>query len=124
MRMKTAVPFGDRCKARNLLRSYWPRRSSFRRKKLRSIEPCSGGFGRRLLADLPLQAAMISRVVGKPVKVTWSREEDTRHDYYRPATLANRPAQLLSKLKSESVIESRSPAAHKHWVVVSPLVAE
>jgi len=46
-----------------------------------------GGFGRRLVADFALQAALISRAVARPVKVVWSREEDMQHDIYRPATL-------------------------------------
>jgi isoquinoline 1-oxidoreductase subunit beta len=46
-----------------------------------------GGFGRRLVPDFPVQTALISRAVGKPVKVIWDREEDIRRDFYRPATL-------------------------------------
>src|SRR4029453_7214844 len=46
-----------------------------------------GGFGRRLLVDFAVQAALVSKAVGKTVKVVWSREEDMHHDVYRPATL-------------------------------------
>jgi isoquinoline 1-oxidoreductase beta subunit len=43
-----------------------------------------GGFGRRLEADMALNAARIAREVRGPVKVIWSREEDIRHDVFRP----------------------------------------
>ena len=48
-----------------------------------------GGFGRRVETDVTRQAAMIAaRLPGTPIRLTWSREEDMRHDFYRPAALA------------------------------------
>lgn len=46
-----------------------------------------GGFGRRLWTDFSRQAALVSRAVGRPVQVIWSRETDMQHDIYRPAVL-------------------------------------
>ncbi|HEY9436804.1 MAG TPA: molybdopterin cofactor-binding domain-containing protein, partial [Blastocatellia bacterium] len=41
-----------------------------------------GGFGRKSKPDYVAEAALLSREVGKPVKVTWTREDDIRYDYY------------------------------------------
>jgi isoquinoline 1-oxidoreductase beta subunit len=44
-----------------------------------------GGFGRRLMADYACEAIYISKNIGKPVQVVWSREDDIQHDFFRPA---------------------------------------
>ena len=54
-----------------------------------------GGFGRRSMVEFGVIAARIAQAQpGVPVAVTWSREEDMRHDHYRPGALARMSATL------------------------------
>ncbi|HEV7825437.1 MAG TPA: molybdopterin cofactor-binding domain-containing protein, partial [Mycobacteriales bacterium] len=45
-----------------------------------------GSFGRRLFFDAALEAAQVSKKLGRPVKLMWTRVDDTRHGRMRPAT--------------------------------------
>ena len=46
------------------------------------------GLGRRFEIDLPIHAARVSKEAGVPVKVVWSREDDTKRDFFRPGAVA------------------------------------
>ncbi len=72
-----------------------------------------GGFGRRLEADFVAEAVRISKAVGAPVKLIWSREDDVQHGFYRPATYnrlaagldpAGRPVAWTHRIVAPSIL--------------------
>ncbi|MEO8103949.1 MAG: molybdopterin cofactor-binding domain-containing protein [Betaproteobacteria bacterium] len=77
-----------------------------------------GGFGRRLDADFVFQAvAIAAQAAGRPVQMLWTREQDLRHDFYRPAATARlraavdaqaRVTALDQKVACESVGRARN----------------
>ncbi len=73
-----------------------------------------GGFGRRTEVDAPLYAAAIAaQTGGKPVKVTWSREEDIRHDTYRPMAEARLRGTLKDGLPEALDYRIAAPSINK-----------
>src|SRR6059036_3076558 len=72
-----------------------------------------GGFGRRLEPDFVSEAVRLSKAVGAPVKVIWSREDDVRHGFYRPATYNRFVAGLDA---------TGSPVAWTHRIVAPPIL--
>lgn len=73
-----------------------------------------GGFGRHLDLDVVVQAAQISKALGKPVKLIWSREDDMTHDFYRPLGVHHLtggidaqgdPVALQVKVASQSILQ-------------------
>lgn len=55
----------------------------FKEDQVTSYTPLLGGaFGRKSKPDFGAEAALISKAIGAPVKVTWSREDDIQHGYY------------------------------------------
>lgn len=73
-----------------------------------------GGFGRRAEMDFVQQAVQIAmQMPNTPIKLTWTREEDMRHDYYRPAAIA----------RAEGIVDGGVPHAYK-LDVAAPSVIE
>jgi isoquinoline 1-oxidoreductase beta subunit len=86
---------------------------------VRRSDYLGGGFGRRLLPDFVVQAALVSRAVQAPVKLIWAREEDTRRDYFRPASTIRltaaldalgRPAAVHARVVSPTILAPVAPA--------------
>jgi isoquinoline 1-oxidoreductase beta subunit len=90
-----------------------------------------GGFGRRLEMDVVTQAVTLAKAVSRPVQVSWSREEDLRHDYYRPAAIVRVdaavdakgiPIALRYRIASQSVMERFTPLLT--WIKEDPTIFE
>jgi isoquinoline 1-oxidoreductase subunit beta len=86
-----------------------------------------GGFGRRLIIDYVIEAVLLSQHVGRPVRVNWTREDDTRGGYYRPfahtkvrgaVDADGRPAALDYHTMSQSLLELETwlPSILPQWM--------
>jgi isoquinoline 1-oxidoreductase subunit beta len=74
-----------------------------------------GGFGRKSMHDFVVEAGLLSRAMdGRPVKVTWTREDDIQHDYY----------QTVSVERLEGALDSSGKAvAWLHRSAAQPIAA-
>lgn len=72
-----------------------------------------GAFGRRLQVDYAIEAAEIAKKTGKPVKLTWTREDDMKHSFYRPPS--------LNKLTG-AVDKSGNPILFTHYVIAPSII--
>jgi isoquinoline 1-oxidoreductase beta subunit len=77
-----------------------------------------GGFGRRLEVDYAAQAVRVAMdCAGSPVQLIWPREEDTRHDFYRPMHVARLRAVLSPQGAARSLsIKSAGDAISPRWM--------
>ncbi len=84
-----------------------------------------GGFGRRTHPDYVQDAVEIAKIVGQPVKAVWSREEDIRHDRYRPISVQalqadldknGKPIGWRQRIASPSVMSLAFPGAVKNGI--------
>ncbi len=74
-----------------------------------------GGFGRRIPQDYVVEAALVSKAIGKPVKLVWSREDDMKNSMYRPAA---------SHFVTGALDEKGRPSAWRHTVVTQSLILQ
>jgi len=80
-----------------------------------------GGFGRRLLPDYVVEAAEVAKALpGTPVQLVWTREDDTQHGWYRPASVhrmqggldrTGKPVAWLHRVVAPSIAEQRVPGS-------------
>src|SRR5215469_15671187 len=82
-----------------------------------------GGFGRRAEQDFVVEAVELSKAMGAPVQVTWSREDDMQHDFYRPAVMvkfwagldgSGNPAAWKSRIVGPSIMSRFFPGSVKN----------
>jgi isoquinoline 1-oxidoreductase beta subunit len=80
-----------------------------------------GGFGRKSKPDYAIEAAVLSRAVdGKPVKVTWTRDDDLHHSYYHKVSVEHleagvdaqgKPVAWLHRTVGPTIVSTFNPAA-------------
>ena len=72
-----------------------------------------GGFGRRLVSDFVVEAALLLHKINQPVKVMWSREDDMCHSFLRPH---------VRHVLQASIGETRVPVAWRHRIAAPTIL--
>jgi isoquinoline 1-oxidoreductase beta subunit len=78
-----------------------------------------GGFGRKSRPDYAIQAAQLAASLGRPVQLIWTREEDVRQDFYRPAVQSRFRAALAS---NGDITAWENTYVDKHEPYEAPLI--
>ena len=87
-----------------------------------------GAFGRRLETDFVTQALIVSKSLKKPVQVVWTREEDTKHGFYRPLSISRfqvglnnegKPLQWESQVSQPNLLAQFVPSMG--WLNFDPM---
>jgi len=82
-----------------------------------------GGFGRRAEQDFIIESTELSKAVGAPVQVTYTREDDMQHDFYRPAMMvklwagldgAGKPTAWKTRIVGPSIMSRFFPGSVKN----------
>ena len=90
-----------------------------------------GGFGRRFAGDFIVAATLLSKQAGKPVKLVYTREDDTRAMFFRPASVVRfragldeggKPVSFSAKVASPSVLVGAGFAKELPKGVDSPAI--
>lgn len=86
-----------------------------------------GGFGRKSKPDYVIEAALLSKAMrGKPVKMTWTREDDLRHSYFHTVSLerleagldaAGKPVAWLHRTAAPSISSTFGPDSKQQMPV-------
>ncbi|KIC23873.1 MULTISPECIES: xanthine dehydrogenase family protein molybdopterin-binding subunit [unclassified Leisingera] len=84
-----------------------------------------GGFGRRGEMDFSVYAAKLARQMpGTPVQLTWSREEDMTHDFYRPGAMARMRGAVKDGsavlLDGQIASQALTPQLMSRWFGMTP----
>jgi len=84
-----------------------------------------GGFGRGSEQDFVVEAVEAARAAGAPVKIVWTREDDLRHDFYRPPAYhvlragldaTGRPTAWFHRMATQSILARLAPRAVREGI--------